>query len=97
MQDDWLFVHSDDLLLTVQLWSETDFSGLGKEERMEIARNCASKIDLGFASADQALRLVELDGSGLLDSDKVLKAFKERTEKQFVWVYGAGTSCVNGW
>eukprot|EP00562_Extubocellulus_spinifer_P013267 CAMPEP_0178553758 /NCGR_PEP_ID=MMETSP0697-20121206/7981_1 /TAXON_ID=265572 /ORGANISM="Extubocellulus spinifer, Strain CCMP396" /LENGTH=426 /DNA_ID=CAMNT_0020186683 /DNA_START=60 /DNA_END=1340 /DNA_ORIENTATION=- len=96
VQDDRLVVHANDLLSAVHEWSETEIHGLGREERMEIARNCASKIDIRFASARNALQLVESDGSGLLDSDRAVKALKDRAENEFIWVYGAGTSCVNG-
>ena len=96
VQDDRLVVHADDLLTAVQDWSGTEIHGLSREERMEIARNCASKIDLRFASVDQAVQLVENDGSGLLESNMVVKALKERTNNELIWVYGAGTSCVNG-
>ena len=72
---------------------------LGSDEevndRMAIAKQCASQIELRLIQPTKLLGAVQ--ESGLYDSGVIIQVLREQSNGRAVFVAGAGTEYVNGW
>eukprot|EP00562_Extubocellulus_spinifer_P008705 CAMPEP_0178507160 /NCGR_PEP_ID=MMETSP0696-20121128/20072_1 /TAXON_ID=265572 /ORGANISM="Extubocellulus spinifer, Strain CCMP396" /LENGTH=462 /DNA_ID=CAMNT_0020136631 /DNA_START=35 /DNA_END=1423 /DNA_ORIENTATION=- len=95
LEDDSLLVHAETLFHAIMVWSKVEDHDIQKEERMEVARKCASTIELRFIPAEVILHVVS--ESGLIDPAKQIEVLKEQQGTKSVYVHKAGSPEVNGW